>query len=285
MKIGWSVQRHVSVNGLVNLLQMASTGRPVRELRDEYYTRMMHSTVDRLESEQIFSRNVQFLELYLEVLDHDGRLREEFRKEAGHESGAKKIIFQRSYENLLAFRTLMDMLNGQPPSDQRSIRNKLAKELLSQTKEKYPKEYNKKVTDLNNKYGSESLWIYPQPSIDRLLEIAALEATVTRQHGKIGLSWVNSAEPARDVELSDFKSMIKETYSKISRKTGDRIVSLDQTRDEICRANHMSPSQFNDLFDILSVEDHSLVIFSGKIGNEEGLLLSNGKHIFRYTIT
>jgi|GEM_PF-6248139 len=269
------------------MLMMLSGGRPAKELEEVYYARMFHVPKEREECEQIFSRNVQFVKYYLETLDDDGKLLEKYREEASDEKGAQGLLFRRSLENILAFQVLMDCTKHKNFIDQKTLQRCLAEDLLKRAKVEFPEEYEKKVKNLQINYGSEQVWVYPWPSLDRLLEIARLGALVTREKGRIKIEYDESRikEGSHDeMSLEDFGIKVHSLYHDFLLKSNDRIVSIDPFRTEFCTKYKVTRSIFDRLFNELVREDDSLTSFSGKIGNEEGIELDTGRFVYRFTL-
>lgn len=274
MKVGWSIQRHVSVKGLVELLQMLSSGEPVDALEASYYARMSHSYTLRSKHEEIFARNVQFLQYYLEVLDEKRALRKEFRNMVQSIESAGLFLYNRSLKNILAFRVLVDLASRGIKMETHELQRALAEALLTKAAQECPDEYAKKVKQLRAKYGSERSWVYPHASLDRLNEI--LKLAPLSEHAP-------SSETKKE-ELAVFRERVRELYYQMVKESGQQIISIDAFKNRYMAKWPTSGEDFDDSFRSMLDSDPSILDFSGKMGNEVGLVKKSGKHVYRFMI-
>jgi hypothetical protein len=172
------------------------------------------------------------------------------------------------------------------------LQRTLARELLKRARDETPTETDKKIANLRGKYGSEDSWDYPQASLDRLLEIASLadESEVdAAKVAKVGERYSGDKEKPQPGSIVDdmvaFGNKVHQLYKETVGGTGNQIVSIDVLRRMFLQDGSVGEGQFDASFLELLHRDKRIIEFSGRIGEEKGILRDvDGKHIYRFMI-
>lgn len=292
LEIKWSLQKHLNITGVVTIIKISQRIKKpngnvnYNQLKEKYESIQFHDETNYSPgtSEDIFNRNIQFLKYYMPYFEKKRdrkylKILESFK--LNNEQVIRKFIIKQTYERLALFRVFIDFLKKNPGMDKKSLRYYFSRQYLDFVKENYPKKYYEKFDskDLNS-------WLFPEVSIDRLIQIARLADLIVRQNNKYTLNKTKLKSVLEQrteiINYDEFVKIIGKEYKRKKQDSGSGLIEINYFFRFFQNEYNLNKIIFNSFFTKLKAEEGDKIqLFGGSKPNKHHILY-NDEQVYRF---